>query len=128
MNNFDLHQRAMDYVSELLVEQNWVVESIKIKNDDYLQINKPDSYKTSRIKVKALSQEAPVPFNTRSPDSMHADFLVICRNLATNNPEVFSSTMKKVSDVIHYDGDSYWLETKDYEKFEKGIQCLSHIM
>ncbi len=121
LSNFDLHQRVMDHVSELLTGQNWIVESIKMGKDDYLQINRPESYKTYRIKVKALSQEAPVPFHTRSPDSIRADFLVICRNMTTDTPEVFTSTMKEVSEIIHYDGDSYWLETKDYEKFEKGF-------
>ncbi|MFM8658843.1 MAG: hypothetical protein ACKOCQ_02760 [Candidatus Nitrosotenuis sp.] len=67
----------MDYVKKLLEEQNWIVEKIRNGKDDYLQINKPESYKTYKIKVKALSKKDPVPFHIRAPDSFSADFFVI---------------------------------------------------
>lgn len=111
----------MEYVSELLSAKNWNVYEIHNGKDDYLQINKPDSIKTYKIKVKALSKEDPVPFHTRSPDSIKADYLVICRNLASNNPEIFMAKMQEVNKVIHKHGNDYWLELEDYEKFEKGI-------
>lgn len=119
MSNFDLYDSGMEYVSERLAEQNWIVETIRNGKDDYLQINKPDSYKTYKIKIKVLSKEDPVPFHTRSPDSMNTDLFVICRKLATDNPEVFTATMKKVSDATHKHGSDYGLETEDYEKFER---------
>jgi len=127
LSNFDLHQRGMDYVSEQLTKQNWIIEEIRNGKDDYLQINKPDSYKTYKIKVKALSKEDPVPFHTRSPDSMNADFFVICRKLATDNPEVFTATMKEVTDSVHKHGSDYWLEIEDYEKFENGLIKLNSL-
>lgn len=117
----------MDYVSEQLTGQGWIVETIRNGKDDYLQINKPDSYKTYKIKVKALSKEDPVPFHTRSPDSMSADLSVICRKLLTDNPEVFTATMKEVTNAIHKHGSDYWLETEDYEKFERGFAKLDSL-
>jgi len=127
MNNFDLHRKAMDFVRQKLEEQRWIVEEIVSGKDDYLQINRPESYKTYRIKVKALSQEAPVPFHTRSPDSMKADFFVICRKMEAENPEVFTASKKEVVDATHKHGSDYWLETEHYEKFERGIAMLGRL-
>ena len=124
LNNFDLHDRGMDYVSELLTDQNWNVEVMRNGQDDYLQINRPESETSYRIKVKALSKENPVPFHTRSPDSINADFLVICRNLESNNPEIFTADMQEVKNVVHEHGGDYWLETNDYEKFGRGFARL----
>jgi len=127
LSNFDVHDEGMRYIRKLLEEENWIVEEIKNGKDDYLQINKSESYKTYKIKVKALSKKDPVPFHTRSPESINADFFVICRNMETGNPEIFTATMTEVIKATHKHNNDYWLEIPDYERFERGIAKLKSL-
>lgn len=55
---------------------------------------------------------------------MNADFLTICRNLESDKPEIFTATMDEVKKVIHEKDGEFWLETKDYEKFERDFQKI----
>ena len=122
-DNFHTHDRGRDHVHGLL-SRNWIVSVIMHGKDDYLKIHKPHSEKSYTIKVKALSKIAPVPFHTRSPDSINADFLTICRNLESGKPEIFTATMDEVKKAIHEKDGEFWLETKDYEKFQRDFQKI----
>lgn len=109
----------MSYVSELLTSRNWNVSVRKYGRDDYLEISKPDSQKSYTIKVKTISRISLVPFHTRSPDSMKADFFVICRSPESNRPQIFVADRNKVKNVIKKLNGDFWLQTNDYEKFER---------
>lgn len=125
--NFDVHERGMDHVSELLTSLGWEVSVKRYGRDDYLEVRRPQSQNSHIIKVKALSGVAPVPFYIRSPATMKSNYFVIIRNLKSNQPEIFTATKKEVENAIHVHKENFWLETRDYEKFSRGFAKIESL-
>ena len=79
-----------------------------------------DGSKTHTLQIKALTSSAPVPFGNNIKN-MIAEFVVICRNVREDKPEIFVATASEVFENIHKgvkDGKvSYWLQPKNYESF-----------
>lgn len=80
------------------------------------------------IQVKTLSKKNPVPLGSHL-NNLFADFFVICRNVAKDNPECFVLTPEEVKALAHKgekDGKiSFWLQPGAYgtaqflEKWER---------
>jgi hypothetical protein len=74
------------------------------------------------IQVKSLRKRNPAPLGD-NPENLFADYLIICRNVLEERPEVFIMRMEDVKkgEIIH-EGikngkKSYWIQPKSYEKF-----------
>lgn len=69
------------------------------------------------LEVKALSKRDPVGVSAGPPIP---DFLIICRKVFEDTPEIFIMRGSEVADLIQMQKDqgktSYWLETKHYEE------------
>jgi len=81
------------------------------------------------IQVKSLSKRDPVPLGS-SLENLFGDFLIICRKVFDNKPEIF---IAKISDVkngslihegIRNERKSYWLQPKDYEQFKDNWEII----
>ena len=72
------------------------------------------------IQVKSLSKRDPVPLGS-SLDHLVAEFLVVCRRVFDDKPEVFVVRTSELTDITHRGEKegrlSYWLEPKGYEPF-----------
>lgn len=77
-----------------------------------------DSTKTHTIQVKALSRRSPVPLGNKL-DGLFGDFFIICRNVASDEPECFVLSPVEVRQLAHKGEKnakiSYWLQPKQYE-------------
>src|SRR5437867_12690964 len=70
------------------------------------------------VQVKSLSRRNPVPFGT-SKETLLAEYVIICRNVHENKPQVFIARTQEILQLIHtVAGGSLWLEPKSYEGFE----------
>lgn len=83
-----------------------------------------DAERTAAIQVKALSRRNPVPLGGKL-EGLFGDFLIICRNVASERPECFVLTPDEVRHLA-FRGEkggkvSFWLQPKDYavEKFRE---------
>jgi hypothetical protein len=78
-----------------------------------------DATKKITVQVKALSKRSPVPLGNKL-DHLFADYIVICRNVASGHPECFVLLPDEVRELVHRgekDGRvSYWLQPKEYER------------
>jgi hypothetical protein len=79
-----------------------------------------DAKQTYTIQVKSLSKRSPVPLGKRLTN-LFGDFFIICRNVATENPECFILTPCEVKRLAYRGevrnpvyGRSYWLQPKNY--------------
>jgi len=77
-----------------------------------------DATRTHTIQVKTLSRSDPVPLGNRL-EKLYGDFIIVCRNVASGNPESFVLTPDEVRLLAHKgtgkDGKvSYWLQPKKY--------------
>lgn len=74
------------------------------------------------LQVKALSKRDPVPLGN-SLENLISDFVVVCNNIATENPKCFILTAGEVRTNAHEglrDGrKSYWLNPAVYHGFEE---------
>jgi len=123
-NKKHVHDKGLEHIRNLLSKHGCVVTVKYHGRSDYLEISKSDSTQTKKLKVKSLSNNAPVPFALTNPSSLDVDYLVICRNLSST-PQIFTSVIDKVSQIIHKDGnDNFWLQPKDYEKFDEGLDKI----
>ena len=73
------------------------------------------------VQVKALSKPSLVPFSKDFKDLVPADFLIICRLVMEEKPEIFISTFKELAGRLHI-GErngkkSYWLQPSQYLEF-----------
>ena len=73
------------------------------------------------VQVKALSKRAPVPLGNTTGGLELADYIIICRQVFSQQPEVFVTTFAEVKKQIHRGEKngkvSFWLQPKDYESF-----------
>ena len=80
-----------------------------------------DGNRTKSIQVKSLSARNPVPFGGAENLSLIADYVIICRKVFEERPEIFIMTSKDVIKGAHSalgkSGKSHWLEAKQYELF-----------
>jgi hypothetical protein len=76
---------------------------------------------THTIQVKTLSRKDPVPFSSNL-DNLVAEYVIICRKVFDEKPEMFIIKSNEVKKHIHKGEKggkiSYWLEPKDYEKYK----------
>lgn len=82
-----------------------------------------DGVRKHTIQAKSLSRRNAVPIGT-SLDSLFADYLIICRYVLKESPEIFIASINETTKAdIHKvkgrDGRiSYWIEPRDYEKYK----------
>jgi len=75
------------------------------------------------IQVKSLSKKDPAPLGNNL-ENLFAEYLIICRNVFDEKPEIFIADIKYLKDkkLIHEgvknNRTSYWLQPKEYEKFK----------
>ena len=73
--------------------------------------------RTLTIQVKALSKKNPVPFGS-SLDNLIAEYIVICRKVLDEKPEIFIAKTVEIKPKIKNVKGGYWLEPKDYGVFK----------
>jgi hypothetical protein len=111
-----------------LLGWNVLPTSRNAKGIDIIAYNQ-DAGRKITVQVKALSKKSPVPLGNKL-DHLIADFVVICRNVASGKPECFVLLPDEVKTLVHRgekDGKvSYWLQPKDYEQgqFLEGWQRI----
>jgi hypothetical protein len=125
-NNQVVGNVGLYYVCYRLSRLGWNVlpTARNAKGVDIVAYNQ-DGTRTITIQVKALSRRSPVPLGNKL-DHLIAEFVVICRNALTEQPECFVLTPDEVTKLVHRgekDGRvSYWLQPREYEQdqfFEK---------
>ncbi len=89
----------------------------------YSQDMKP---RTKTIQVKTLSKASPVP--PGNPEYLFADFVVVCRNVATREiPECFVLTSDEIRTLRHKgvknEKVSFWLQSRAYATDEFREKC-----
>lgn len=110
------------YVCYKLSKRGWNVlpTSRNAKGVDVVMYNQKAT-RTITIQVKALSEKNPVPFGSNL-DNLIAEYVIICRKVFDEKPEIFIVKSNEVKDGIHKGKKdnkiSYWLEPKDYEKYK----------
>ncbi len=112
------------YVCYELSKKGWNVlpTSRNTKGVDIV-IFSEKAYRKYTIQVKSLSQKTPVPLGNNL-DNLFGDFLIICRNVFDEKPEVFVSKIDELKRgaLIHKgikNGKiSYWFQPRQYEKFK----------
>lgn len=109
------------YICYELSKRGWNVlpTSRNARGIDLVIYNQSASYKLT-IQIKALSNKSPVPFGSNL-DNLIADYIIICRKIFEERPEIFIAKAEEVRPRIHQgikDGKkSYWLQPKGYEVF-----------
>ncbi len=99
------------------------------KGPDIVIINQNGST-THTIQVNALSKKkGPAPMGKKL-DSLHlSEFLIICRNILSDNPEIFISKTAEVRNKI-YEGKnkkgevSYWFQPNQYEQYRDNWKLI----
>jgi len=85
--------------------------------------------RTRSIQVKSLSKRAPVPFGSGDL-SVIAEYVMICRKVFEERPEIFVMRASEVKRRIHVGvsdaGRSHWLQPKDYEEFRDRWSLIGH--
>src|SRR5919198_3117268 len=80
-----------------------------------------DGKRKYTIQAKSLTKRSPVPLGS-SLESLFADYLIVCRNVLVNNPELFITSMGRIRPDIHKGHKngrvSYWLQQKNYEQYK----------
>jgi len=110
------------YVCYELSKRGWNVlpTSRNAKGVDVVIYNQKAT-QTHTIQVKALSEKNPVPFGSNL-DNLVAEYVIICRKVFDEKPEMFIIKSNEVKEDIHKgkkDNEiSYWLQPKDYEKYK----------
>jgi hypothetical protein len=110
------------YICYELSKRGWNVlpTSRNAKGVDVVIYNQDASCKHT-IQVKALSKKNPVPFGSKL-NNLIAEYLIVCRNVFDEKPDVFIANIDDIKNTIHEGINegrkSYWLQTKDYEKFK----------
>lgn len=110
------------YVCYEFSKRGWNVlpTSRNTKGVDIVIYNQ-DATVTHTIQVKSLRSRAAVPFGN-SLSGLLAEYVVICRYVLKEKPEIFILFSNDVKNNIHRvekDGKiSYWLEYPDYEKYK----------
>jgi len=109
------------YVCYELFRRGWTVlpTSRNAKGVGVVIYNQ-NATQTHTIQVKALSKRDPVPFGSNL-NNLIAEYVIICRKVFEDKPEMFIIPSGEVKERIHKVGKdnkiSYWLETKDYEGY-----------
>ncbi|HEY3245397.1 MAG TPA: hypothetical protein VGM03_18805 [Phycisphaerae bacterium] len=82
------------------------------------------------IQVKTLSKAAPVPLGNHL-DHLFADFVVVCRRVASESPECFVLTPDEIRRLAHRGEKngkfSFWLQPRDYATDEFRDEKLERI-
>jgi len=86
-----------------------------------LVIYSQDAIRTHTIQIKSLSKKDPVPLGSNL-DNLIAEYLIICRKVFDEKPEIFIAKIDGIGDLIH-EGikggrKSYWFQPRDYEDFK----------
>jgi hypothetical protein len=119
-NNQIVGNVGLYYVCYKLSRLGWNVlpTSRNAKGIDIIAYNQEATEKIT-IQVKALSKRSPVPLGNKL-GHLIADFFVICRNVASGQPECFILHPTEVEKYVHRgekDGRvSYWLQPREYEQ------------
>jgi len=120
INNQVVGNVGLYYVCYKLSRLGWNVlpTARNAKGVDIVAYNQ-EAIKTITIQVKALSRRSPVPLGNKL-DHLIADFVIICRNAITDQPECFVILPNEVIELAHRgekDGRvSYWLQPREYEQ------------
>ena len=75
------------------------------------------------IQVKTLSRRDPVPMGSDS-SALFADFLVFCRKVITENPELFAAKKSTAKKKTQRHGKGLWIHISDYQKFDTKLEKL----
>ncbi|MBA7493141.1 hypothetical protein ES702_03696 [subsurface metagenome] len=107
------------YVCYKLSKRGWnVLPTSRNARGVDVVIYSQDAIRTHTIQIKALSKRDPVPLGSNI-QNLIAEYLIICRGVSDDKPEVFLAKISGIKSRIHdrRKGDklSYWLEPKDYE-------------
>ena len=114
--------RGLYYVCYELSKRGWnVLHTSRNARGVDAVIYSEDAERTHTIQIKALSKRNPVPFGSNI-ENLIAEYLIICRKVLDDKPEVFLTKINDIKVHIHESGKgdkiSYWLEPKDYEYFK----------
>ncbi len=111
------------YVCYQLSKRGWnVLPTSRNANGIDLVIYDQAGMKRNTVQVKALSKRSPVPFSRDFKDLVPADFLIICRLVLEEKPEVFIARFEELVGRMHIGEKngkkSYWLQPSRYEEFK----------
>jgi len=111
--------RGLYYVCYELSKRGWnVLHTSRNARGVDAVIYSEDAERTHTIQIKALSKRNPVPFGSNI-ENLIAEYLIICRKVLDDKPELFLAKINDTRVRIHESGKgdkiSYWLEPKDYK-------------
>jgi len=115
------------YVCYELSKRGWnCLPTVRNAKGIDIVIYSQDGKRMHTIQVKALSGRNAVPFSKGI--TVEFDFLIICRKV-WDSPEIFILTLdeakKAISRKVNKKGEeSYWIEYKDYEKYENAWEKI----
>ncbi|MGP8125687.1 MAG: hypothetical protein ACLQEQ_07495 [Nitrososphaerales archaeon] len=75
------------------------------------------------IQVKTLSKRDPIPLGN-DPSTLFADYLIICRKVITDKPELFIAKMSTAKRKAERHGEGLWIHISDYQRFETKLDAL----
>lgn len=110
------------YVCYELSKRGWnVLPTSRNARGVDIAIYNQSATETHTIQVKALSKRDPVPLGSNL-DNLIAEYMVICRKVFDEKPEIFVARMHEIREKIikRAKGErlSHWLDTSDYEPFK----------
>ena len=121
---------GLHYVCYRLTRLGWnVMPTARNARGIDLLIYSQDATRKYTVQVKALSKSSPVPLGGKL-DNLFGDFFVICRNIASDEPECFILKPGEVQSGAHRGEKegriSYWLQPKEYaiDKFRERWQRI----
>jgi hypothetical protein len=118
-NNQVVGNIGLYYVCYQLSKRGWnVMPTARNARGIDIIIYSQDATRTHTVQVKSLSRRSPVPLGTKL-EGLFGDFLIICRNVALDNPECFVLTPAEVRSLANRGEKdartSFWLQPKQYE-------------
>jgi len=121
-NNQTVRNTGLYYVCYELSKRGWnVLPTSRNPKGVDIVIRSQKATRTHTIKVKTLSKKSPVPFGN-NPPNLIAEYVIVCRNVFDEKPEIFFIESNKVKENIHRGEKdnkiSYWLQSKDYEGYK----------
>jgi hypothetical protein len=120
MNNQVVGNVGLYYVCYRLSCLGWnVMPTARNARGIDVVIYSQDAKQTYTIQIKSLSKHSPVPLG-KHLKNLFGDFFIICRNVASENPECFILKPEEVRRLAYKgtttlaSGRNYWFQPKAY--------------
>jgi hypothetical protein len=110
------------YICYRLCRRGWnVMPTSRNARGIDIVIYSQDGKRTHTVQAKSLTERSPVPIGSNL-ENLFADYLIICRSVLEDKPEIFIVSIDKIKSQIHEgirnNKVSYWLQPKKYEQYK----------